>query len=295
MAEPGLSWTPSVLTYGGDDATITAINNRGGYLVESQDDKFSAWADWANSSGTDDQKTLAGRYSGYAFTTYVDVGGIATFGDAVDQIFQGIADASSAPFLYTNTWPSTPAKWFPNKSGFCIRDAVYGLGGYCYMYRCDNAGSPCAEDERSFANAFEGDVYPYRLTDADFDSIFGAVYTNGYALWSAIDTAASGAISSGTDYLDKPVCTAPADRTTGTVHYCQQYQPAVQQDKDGEPRFNSSRVVTFYGITGFFDTAAILRNSDGTAYQPAGSDIASATALAEWTPLEIIRPVFNCK
>ena len=105
MAEPGLSWTPSVLTYGGDDATITAINNRGGYLVESQDDKFSAWADWANSSGTDDQKTLAGRYSGYAFTTYVDVGGIETFGGAIDQIFQGIADASAIPFLYTNTWP----------------------------------------------------------------------------------------------------------------------------------------------------------------------------------------------
>ena len=93
MAEPALSWTPAALTYGGSgDNTVTAINNRGGYLVESQDSKFTAWADWANSSGTTDQKTLASSYSGYAFTTYIDIGGIATFGTALNTIFQEVAD-----------------------------------------------------------------------------------------------------------------------------------------------------------------------------------------------------------
>ena len=103
------------------------------------------------------------------------------------------------------------------------------------MYRCDNAGTPCFEDERDFDNGFAGEVYPYRLTDAAFDTVFSASYTSGYALWAAIDSNSEGAaaISSGTDYLDKPVCTAPSDRTTSTVHYCQQYQPAVQQDSDG--------------------------------------------------------------
>lgn len=84
--------------------------------------------------------------------------------------------------------------------------------------------------------------------------------------------------------VDFPTCVE--DGSTSGLYFCQQYQPAVQSDSDGYPRFNTSRVQTWYAFVGFIDTtnysdySTLMAQSVEIAWTGASTLIATATTLA---------------
>ena len=83
--------------------------------------------------------------------------------------------------------------------------------------------------------------------------------------------------------VDLPAC--QEDGSTAGLYYCQQLQPAVQQDSDGQPRFNSSRVQTWYAFVGFItdadypDFSTLKAQSVEVAWTGASTLIATASTL----------------
>ena len=135
MAAPSLAFTASAAGYtDSDNGAVQVFYGRAGYQVQAEDSKFNAWADWANSSGSADEKTLAGKYSGYAFTTFFNLGGVSALGAALGSAYEEISNTAQTAvdtptaganpgYAYDDTWPSSPdPEWFPEKSGFCMRD-----------------------------------------------------------------------------------------------------------------------------------------------------------------------------
>lgn len=115
MTEPTLSWTPTAATW--DVATLT-LDYRTSYEAVGQDKLFEEWTKWADSNGSADQKAIKDKYSGYAYTVWLNLEGPTA---ASKTIF----DASG----YTGT-----AGWWPCKNSVCVQDKFYNLGGFCYFF-----------------------------------------------------------------------------------------------------------------------------------------------------------------
>ena len=257
MSEPDLAWSPAAEAW---TAAETLFNFFASYEASGQDDTYEAWTTWAATDGSDDQKAIADKYSGYAFTTWLSLSGLPTI--AADATMQLV-------------FPNDPVPgWYGCGNGVCVRDTFYNNGGYCYFFwatECDSIDSGNLDPSVGHPEpATDARIHTFALTDEQFDTyISGYTVTAdtgyGYEYYQGLAAAVvAGDITetTGVDYFDVPVCTDVSDTTDGTLWQCQQYQRAEDQEEDGAPRFNAPQSVTWYSIIGFVDEANF------TAFKP---------------------------
>ena len=106
MGEPSLAWTAPAKA-----DMFEFMYEKVWYKFEDQSTVFDAWATWANTSGTSDQKAQAVKFGGRAMTVLISN-------------------------TFVSGWPTDPAyvtKW----SGGCLRDESSGVGGFCLLETSD--------------------------------------------------------------------------------------------------------------------------------------------------------------
>lgn len=264
MSEPTLAWDTTATDAAWQTEATQLFTLRSGYEASGQDELFDAWTAWAATSGDSDQKAIADVYSSYSYAVWLDLNGLPSFTANTD--------------LQTGL-PNDPVPgWYGCGNGVCNRDEYYGMGGWCFFFWADECGNTYDEPITNTG------IYAYSMTDADFDTyITGITAVEGFDYYTGI--AAGKTVATGVDYFDAPVCSDVSAGADETLWKCILYQPQVDQEADGRPRFNAPQDVTWYSVVGFpddgtFDFVNTIRlNTQGYIWEGASTLQAAAVAV----------------